>query len=114
MYHNTSSVVITQVPDENNALPNVPSSMYQIYQLSYHDQVKKSLIYKCCHLDCKLLFDAINNFKDHMRVHMGVKPFECEFCPKKFCQRCNLIKHTIRVHKHIPITRFNQPSRQKV
>lgn len=43
-------------------------------------------------------FDKKWNFKDHIRMHMGEKPYQCERCDKSFTQKGNLAKH-MRQHE---------------
>ena len=33
----------------------------------------------------------------HERIHLGIKPFECEYCQKRFTQLGSLTRH-IRTH----------------
>ncbi|XP_055307794.1 gastrula zinc finger protein XlCGF52.1-like [Sitodiplosis mosellana] len=50
-----------------------------------------------CYL-CKDSFGSLKtNMVNHMRVHSGDKPFECEECSKKFVQKHNLNKH-MKIH----------------
>ena len=39
------------------------------------------------------VFEKKWNFKDHIRMHMGDKPYKCTMCDKSFTQKGNLIKH---------------------
>ena len=35
---------------------------------------------------------------EHMRVHTGIKKFECEICNQKFVSRSNALKHQNKKH----------------
>ena len=39
------------------------------------------------------IFEKKWNFKDHIRMHMGEKPYNCKVWGKSFTQKGNLIKH---------------------
>lgn len=39
------------------------------------------------------VFEKKWNFKDHIRMHMGEKPYKCDLCDKAFTQKGNLAKH---------------------
>ncbi|CAI2387792.1 unnamed protein product [Moneuplotes crassus] len=47
---------------------------------------------------CSRSFDKKWNFKDHIRMHMGEKPYKCNKCDKAFTQKGNLAKH-LRQHQ---------------
>ncbi|CAI2385118.1 unnamed protein product [Moneuplotes crassus] len=47
----------------------------------------------CMHPGCGKKFDKKWNFKDHIRMHMGDRPYKCAHCPKTFTQKGNLDKH---------------------
>lgn len=47
--------------------------------------------------DCNKSFYRVQNFVVHLRVHLGIRHYECEYCDKTFSQKGNLSKH---VRKH--------------
>ena len=42
---------------------------------------------------CHRVFQSIGNLKNHMTIHTGEKPFECDNCGEKFRRRDYLVKH---------------------
>lgn len=54
-------------------------------------------VYICGHEDCRKEFLRTCNLLDHMRMHEGIKPNNCEYCGKGFTQKSNLRKH-LKVH----------------
>ena len=50
---------------------------------------------------CPKSFDWPSHLENHMRVHTGVKPFECEQCGKTFALKGNLKQHSL-THAHLP------------
>lgn len=49
--------------------------------------------YICKFNDCGKGFERVWNLIDHLRMHLGQKPFECKYCGKGFTQKGNMIKH---------------------
>lgn len=79
-------------------------------------QVKKIL---CKHPGCNKTFEKKWNFKDHIRMHRGDRPYKCPHCVKTFTQKGNLDKHmkqhefsdlkSRKIHKcHICHKRFTE------
>mmetsp|Transcript_25731 Transcript_25731/g.22834 ORF Transcript_25731/g.22834 Transcript_25731/m.22834 type:complete len:85 (+) Transcript_25731:151-405(+) len=36
------------------------------------------------------------NLLDHIRMHYGIKPYQCNFCSRSFTQKGNMRKHLIQ------------------
>ena len=43
------------------------------------------------------------NLLDHVRMHEGIKPFQCKECLKTFTQKGNLKKHLLIRHSEVPL-----------
>eukprot|EP00094_Tigriopus_californicus_P002881 TCALIF_02778-PA protein Name:"Similar to Zfp26 Zinc finger protein 26 (Mus musculus)" AED:0.10 eAED:0.11 QI:493/0.33/0.28/0.71/0.5/0.28/7/0/1223 len=53
---------------------------------------------KCCPV-CGLLINSKRfNFKQHLKIHTGEKPFTCNICNRSFRQKAHMIKH-ITTHR---------------
>lgn len=59
---------------------------------------KEIWIFKCKHDDCDKIVNTPWSLLDHIRMHEGVKPHQCDWWGKTFTQRGNLKKH---VRQHI-------------
>ena len=60
------------------------------------DAVKKRMM-KSCSI-CGNLFWSPSSLKQHMRVHTGEKPFQCDTCDSKFSSKGSLERHCFKVH----------------
>ena len=56
---------------------------------------------KCCPV-CGLLINSKRfNFKQHLKIHTGEKPFTCNVCNRSFRQKAHMVKH-VTTHSNIP------------
>ena len=60
------------------------------------DAVKKKMK-KACSI-CGNLLCSTSSLKQHMRVHTGEKPFQCDTCDMKFSCKGNLERHCFKMH----------------
>lgn len=49
---------------------------------------------KCAFEDCEKSFSCLAKLKDHMNMHLGLKPYKCEICEKAFSAKKYLQAHT--------------------
>ncbi|KAJ8397584.1 hypothetical protein AAFF_G00438600 [Aldrovandia affinis] len=61
-----------------------------------HMRIHKGIKPYECQL-CNKTFRQGNQLKTHMRIHTGEKPFRCYLCDKSFAQKCQLVFHR-RMH----------------
>ncbi|UYV76659.1 hypothetical protein LAZ67_14001624 [Cordylochernes scorpioides] len=47
---------------------------------------------------CHMRFTLFANMRRHRLTHLGVRPFECSLCPKKFFRKDHLTEHVVRQH----------------
>lgn len=59
--------------------------------------------YKC--KICSRGFTQPKRLEDHMNVHTGAKPHECQFCTARFSNKCNMYAHIRINHKGIKRTK---------
>ncbi|MGH0159086.1 UNVERIFIED_CONTAM: hypothetical protein FKN15_061228 [Acipenser sinensis] len=65
---------------------------------NYISHVKEHRLYLC--LRCGKTFSQKSNLTRHIRVHTGMKPFECPLCKKAFSQKATLQDH-VNLHTGI-------------
>lgn len=59
---------------------------------------------KCCPV-CGLLINSKRfNFKQHLKIHTGEKPFTCPTCNRSFRQKAHMVKHVTTHRTGGPVT----------
>ena len=61
------------------------------------DTKRNRVLYKCKFEGCPKKCPKRWNLVDHIKMHLGFKPYECSQCDAKFTQKGNLKKH-MKVH----------------
>lgn len=61
------------------------------------DTKRNRVVYKCKFDGCNKKCSKRWNLIDHIKMHLGVKPYECDQCGARFTQKGNLKKH-MKVH----------------
>ncbi|CAI2361959.1 unnamed protein product [Moneuplotes crassus] len=59
---------------------------------------KETAVYICKYEGCDKEYTKIWNLLDHVRMHEGIKPYQCDSCSKSFTQKGNLKKHMKQHH----------------
>ena len=66
--------------------------------IAYKSHKKKEpKTFICPFKDCQKSYNLKNILLAHLRIHYGIKPFECKYCNKSFNEKGNLKTH-IRIH----------------
>lgn len=67
--------------------------------------------YKCGFEGCGKRFSKSSNLTQHLRIHSGEKPFQCDLCGRRFRQSGNLTKH-LKSHENAHL-RWNRSTNDK-
>ena len=65
--------------------------------MAHTDNDKKK--YKC--ETCGKGFGLSTSYKDHLNIHLGLKPYACKFCNAAFASSGTLVGHVRAVHRGI-------------
>ena len=65
------------------------------YDFKLHRHI---ITYVCDYENCGKEFAKTWNLLDHVRMHEGIKPYQCQKCGKEFTQKGNLKKHLLIQH----------------
>jgi len=78
----------------------------------YHQDDEADLKpYKCHYEGCGKRFSKSSNLTQHLRIHSGEKPFQCDLCGRCFRQSGNLTKH-LKSHENAHL-RWNRSTNEK-
>lgn len=83
--------------DKLKPICNVCGNLFsEMSSLRRHMRIHKGVKPYECKL-CTRSFRQGNQLKTHMRIHTGEKPFTCTSCDSRFAQKCQLVYHC-RMH----------------
>ncbi|TRY95258.1 hypothetical protein DNTS_012197 [Danionella cerebrum] len=83
--------------DKHRPICNVCGNLFsELSSLRRHMRIHKGVKPYQCQL-CTRSFRQGNQLKTHMRIHTGEKPFGCTSCEARFAQKCQLVYHS-RMH----------------
>uniref|UniRef100_A0A8D8MEF8 RE1-silencing transcription factor A n=1 Tax=Cacopsylla melanoneura TaxID=428564 RepID=A0A8D8MEF8_9HEMI len=63
---------------------------------SWANRPDKKFSYVC--IFCKYHTSQMDHMRDHIRSHVGDKPFKCQFCKYSGTQKTHLNKHVKKMH----------------
>ena len=55
--------------------------------------------HKCSYSDCTRAFVSLSSLESHTNSHLGIRPYQCDFCPTRFQNPSNKIALIKNVHK---------------
>uniref|UniRef100_A0A673NF56 Myoneurin-like n=1 Tax=Sinocyclocheilus rhinocerous TaxID=307959 RepID=A0A673NF56_9TELE len=88
---------VKPLQDKHRPICNVCGNLFsEMSSLRRHMRIHKGLKPYQCQL-CTRSFRQGNQLKTHMRIHTGEKPFSCTSCEAGFSQKCQLVYHC-RMH----------------
>ncbi|XP_026057070.1 myoneurin isoform X1 [Carassius auratus] len=88
---------VKPLQDKHRPICNVCGNLFsEMSSLRRHMRIHKGLKPYQCQL-CTRSFRQGNQLKTHMRIHTGEKPFNCTSCEARFAQKCQLVYHC-RMH----------------
>mmetsp|Transcript_4867 Transcript_4867/g.5754 ORF Transcript_4867/g.5754 Transcript_4867/m.5754 type:complete len:114 (-) Transcript_4867:134-475(-) len=61
------------------------------------------IAYICRHNNCGKEFTKTWNLLDHLRMHQGIRPYNCSQCNRSFTQKGNLVRHEAIQHLDKPL-----------
>ncbi|XP_051543275.1 myoneurin-like [Myxocyprinus asiaticus] len=88
---------VKPLQDKLRPICNVCGNLFsELSSLRRHMRIHKGIKPYQCQL-CTRSFRQGNQLKTHMRIHTGEKPFGCTSCEARFVQKCQLVSHC-RMH----------------
>ncbi|CAL4061153.1 unnamed protein product [Meganyctiphanes norvegica] len=91
-----NGLITTHAPlqDLASSITSIINYKQKLYSNSHHRSIQARINFKGkkCKI-CNLSFSNLDEFKEHLKIHGGARPYECTICTKQFNFRGNLVSH---------------------
>ncbi|CAI2377999.1 unnamed protein product [Moneuplotes crassus] len=86
-----------EINDHEN-IDEIEGFRYSVHIISTGAKRTKKVI-RCRFGSCDKLFTRTPSFVNHARMHLGIRPYQCDVCNASFTQKGNMLMHKRAIHE---------------